>query len=139
VEQRYGKQYCADEFSAEDGRICVSYASAYPAEAGISSLRRELTVSERGACCRDSFVFSDDNKRSITEVLMSVLPVKVESGVVIIDGKYRVSSNASDITVEFVPFDDAPLSRDWEAEGVNRISLAFSDVDFVEINVEKIK
>ena len=58
VAERYGSEFCADSFAAKEDRIEVSFANAYPDEAGIKELYREALLSDKGISITDSFEFA---------------------------------------------------------------------------------
>ena len=136
-EQSHGRDFRCEEFSASAERLLLSFAAAYPAEAGISGLTREAVLTENGMSCTDTFSFEDAEKRKVTEVLMSVRPVTRDGGDVIIDGRYRVRTEG-EITTEFIPFEDKVLEGDWSADGATRIMISFDGRDTVNYTIEKI-
>lgn len=138
VEEHYGGHFRADSFTVREDGVDVSFASAYESAAGISSLTRETAVTEKGMTCTDCFTFTDREKRDVTEVLMSILPTKVENGDAIIGGRYRVHSDNGEITEEFIPFEDKNLESDWKTSGVTRIMISSRGKDTVTFTVEKI-
>ena len=139
AEQLYGAEFRADSFEANEEKITISYASAYAVEAGIRKLTRTLALTEYGMRCTDSFSFTDENAQRVTEVLMSILPVRVENGVAIIGERYRVSADCGSIATEFLPFEDAHLESDWKSEGVTRLTFSVEGVESITVTVEKLK
>lgn len=138
VGQQYGLQYRADSFTADDDKIEISYASAYPSEAGVLDVKRVLTVNESGMKCIDSFKFADESKKNTREMFICVLPVRIEDNCAIIGEKYRIRSSAGTAMCEFVPFEDKTLERDWKEEGMTRICFDADGLDEIEIIVERI-
>lgn len=138
VGQPFGKEFCADEFEATEEKLEVSYAKAYPSNAGIEKLKRTLTLNEKGLSCIDRFAFKDAQRRQVTEVLMSVLPVRIDNGCAILGESYRVSASHGAVRAEFMPFEDAVLKNDWGTNGVTRILFDAEGVDDITLFVEKI-
>lgn len=136
VEQRYGKEFRADAFSVREGEISVSFAGAYPAEAGAEKLLRRLCLSGKGLTLTDHFSFTRNDHRAVAEVLMSVLPLRVEAEGLILGGRYRLRAPGGRIRTEYLPFADPILRRDWNCEGVTRIFLEFENTDKICIEVE---
>ena len=138
VGQQYGVQYRADSFAATDDKIEISFASAYPSEAGVLDVKRVLTVNEKGMKCVDSFKFADDTKKQTREVFVCVLPVRIEDNCAIINESFRLSASAGKLSSEFVPFEDLSLERSWKKDGMTRILFDADGVDEIEICVERI-
>lgn len=138
VAERYGSEFFADSFSAEDDRINVSFASAYPDEAGINELYREALLSDKGISITDSFEFAEKGRESITEHLMSILPVKVCDGYAMLGDGYRLTVCGGEISAEYIPFEDARLESDWKCDGVWRIAVTAEHEKKIKMAVEKI-
>ena len=138
ITQQYGRKYYADSFSATDDEIKISFASAYPKEAGLSLLERKLSFTESGMSCLDSFVLEKGNVGRVREVFMSVMPVEVVENTAVIDGKYRISASAGRVSCEFIKFEDSSLEGTWKTEGVTRICFDAEGVDEIEIRVDNI-
>ena len=136
--QLYGKQFRADDFFADEEKIAISYASAYPEEAGIAKLDRSLHLTDTGLACTDRFVWKDANAATVTEVLMSVLPVRIEKNEAILGEKYRLQASCGEIAAEYVPFNDAQLEAAWGCEGVNRITITAEKTTEINLKVEKV-
>lgn len=136
VQQPFGYDYRADAFSATADEVKISFAGAYPAEAGVDALTRTLTLDENGMTCTDRFTFTDNAKSHVTEVLMSVLPVEMKENTVIIGNRYRISASVGRFSAEYLPFNDANLESDWKSEGVTRITLDVEGASEVRMTVE---
>ena len=139
IEERNGKEYAADSFSAGEGFVKISFASAYPTEAGISSLVRRCELKEKGLTVTDEFVFSGEGKK-ITEAFVTTLPVRIDSDSVIIGEKYRVKASLGAPKTEFYSFEgDTNLVGSWKCEGLTRITFTAENVKAFTVSVEKIK
>lgn len=136
TEQKHGRDYRADSFEANESAVKVSFAKAYE-DAKIKSAVREAAVSEKGIRITDSFVFEDADKKEVTEVLMSVLPVRIENGDAILGDAYRIHADCGEISSEFVPFDDSHLEHCWGTTGVYRIKITVKDANSITITAEK--
>ncbi len=137
VEQHRGSEFAADAFSASPDAFHCSFAGTYPEEAGVSAVTRDLAFTESGLQLTDRFTFTGE-KKQVCEVLMSVLPVRTENGAVIIGEKFRVSAAGAKINTEYMAFADPLLEKDWQCEGVTRITLDFENTEEICIKVEKI-
>ena len=138
VAQKYGNQFRSSGFEAEDGRITVSFANAYPEKAGINSAVREVYLTDCGMVLTDRF--DGDNAPDVTEHFMTALPVRIEENLAYIGEKYVLSANIGVIDAEFVSFDgDRNLKNDWKAEGVTRISVKVKNSEKIQISVSKAK
>lgn len=138
IDQKNGREFCAQSFEASEGAIRISFAGAYPAEAGVERVTRDLLWLENGCSVEDSFAFAKGASRGVQEVLMSVLPVRIEDGVAILGERYRISSDVGEISTEYMPFEDAHLEFDWQCEGVTRIVVAADNIEKITIKIEKI-
>ena len=135
VEQKFGAEFKADRFDATEESIEISFADAYPAEAGLSSLVRTLTLDEESLTVTDQFAFSGNEQPvPVTEVLMSTLPVRMEDGDVILGERYRISASGS-IRTEWMAFADAALENDWKNDGVTRILIECESPECMTVRV----
>lgn len=137
AEQLAGSAYGADSFVANGGELSCSFAGAYPAEAGVSRVTRTLSLAENGLQITDRFTFTGVEK-SVREVLMAVLPVRVEADAAIIGERWRVCAEGAKVFAEYTPFEDDRLEKDWKCKGVTRIMLDFENTEEICIKVEKI-
>ena len=138
VEQPVGHRYRADSFEATENEISISYPNAYPEEASVCTLVRSLELRENSLLISDRFDFSDKERQSVREVLMSVLPVEVENNAAIIGDRYRITANTGIISCERVPFEDACLEGDWKRDACYRIMIECDREKEICIKVEKL-
>jgi len=136
TEQPKGREFQADRFDAEEGKIEISFASAYPKEAGVAKLDRTLYLNDNGITCTDRFAWKDENVSSVTEVLMAVLPVRMEENAVILGEKYRLQASCGTVETEYIPFNDKKLETAWGCGGINRITITADKVREICIKVE---
>ena len=137
TEQIAGECYRADLFRATDEKIEIVYPKAYTASAMINGLSRSLEWSEDALLIKDRFDFNSD-KQSVTEVLMSILPVSIEDNTAIIDGRYKISASAGTVTCERIAFEDITLERDWSTDACYRILWSCEGEEEICIKVEKL-
>ena len=78
TEQHAGCAYCAKDVQASERGASMEIGSAYPAEAGVISLRRTLSVSESGVELRDCAELAEE--KEITWVLMLRHEPKLSEG-----------------------------------------------------------
>ena len=139
VEQSNGRSFEASSFAAEKGKINISFAGAYPADSGLTRLDRALALDESSLIVRDDFSFSGNGGDGVVEVLMSILPVRIEADAAILDEKYRITARGAKFASEWLSFEgDEKLTSGWHTEGVNRITVAPDSSDLAVIVVEKI-
>jgi hypothetical protein len=136
VTQQYGRHYHADGFEANEDEIKISFASAYPKEAGLISLERRLSFIENGMKCVDRFERESGTAGKVSEVFISVLPVEIIDGAAIIGGRYRLSSNVGQVRGEYKKFNDASLEKSWKTDGYTRICVDAEGIDEIEIKLE---
>ena len=136
VTQQYGRGYRADSFEANEDEIKISFASAYPKEAGLVSLERRLSFIENGMKCVDHFERESGTDGKVSEVFISVLPVEIKDGAAIIGGRYRLSSNVGQVRGEYKKFNDASLEKSWKTDGYTRICVDAEGIDEIEIKLE---
>jgi hypothetical protein len=137
-EQPNGRRYRSDRFEAEDAEIRISFESAYAEDARLSSLCRTLTLSDEGCTLTDRFGFASEDQQRVKEVFMSILPVRMEESTAILGERYRLSASEGDISLEWVPFEDARLSSDWKTDGVTRIFVECKNRSDITVKVERI-
>ena len=135
--QPFGKDFRAEHFSADPDTIRIHFAQAYPEAAGLQKLERNLSFTETGFCCQDSFL-CETQQPNITEVFMSVLPVEIEGDSVIIGQSYRLSASGCKVETEYMPFDDPKLEADWNRKGVTRILFHSTGANQITVIAEKI-
>lgn len=133
----WGAEYCTDAFFADSEKIKISFAGAYPKEAQLKSLERELKIQNNAAICTDTFEFEGD-AREVSEVFMTMLDVKINGREAILGGKYKMSANVGEFASEFIAFNDIKLEKDWGTAGVNRITLNANGAEKIEVTVKEI-
>ena len=138
IEQSQGQEYRADRFEADENGICISYPKAYKSDVGINGLTRSLELTDSALLITDRFDFADNEKQRVCEVLMSVLPARIEDNTVVVGERYRISANTGVFDCERVAFHDDHLQRDWKTDACYRIMLACNGEKEICIKVEKI-
>ena len=138
AEQKPGKEYRADTFTATEGGITVSFAEAYCADAGVDSLVREYSLSEDGLSFTDKFGYTSD-RRKVREALLTSLDVEMDGNSAVIAGKYRVTADGATPKTEFISFEGDPkLMTPWKTEGVTRITFDFDNKSEITVKIAKI-
>jgi hypothetical protein len=70
--------------------------------------------------------------------MMSVLPVRVENNVAIVNEHYKISSNVGAFRCEQIFFEDDHLEQDWHTDVCFRLMLECDNEKEIMIKVEKI-
>jgi hypothetical protein len=138
VEQIAGKEYRSDFFEATEDGMRVSYPKAYTEDAMISGLARSIELTEDALLIKDTFDFADGEKQAVTEVLMSILPVKIEDNFAIVDGRYRISASTGRFICERIAFEDENLEKDWKTDACFRIMLECEGEKEICMKVERL-
>ena len=134
-EEKNGAEYAADLFEAEEGKVKISFAGAYPEDAAINSLIRTCALTSSGLSYTDEYKFyGKENK--VTEALVTTLSPRIVGDRVILDERYSVSANGSVPKIEFISFEgDRNLTSAWGCDGLFRITLEFENVESVTVTV----
>lgn len=137
TEQKEGAAYRASSFEAEQGEVSISFAEAYLPEAELKALTRVLTLHETGLSCTDRFSFCGEARR-VREVLMTTLSARIEGSTVILGDRYAISTDRGTVSLDYIPFDDALLERDWSAKGATRILFDADACEEITFTVTKL-
>lgn len=125
VEQKEGKKFAADSFRVEGQTTQISFAGAYPQEAGVTQLTRTVNICTDGVTLRDDFTFTGDINTVQMHFLTVCKPELTEDGV-ILDGKYLLKPPAA-CQVEWKDFEgDKRLLESWQTQGLYRISCSLT-------------
>lgn len=138
TEQPEGDRYRAGTFEATETEIHIVYPKAYPEAAKIKGLSRTLELTDNAALIKDRFDFADCEKKSVSEVLMTVLPVSIVGNAVIVDRRYKISASAGSVSCEKIVFEDATLENDWGTDACFRIIWRCDGEEEICIKVEKL-
>lgn len=135
VMQRDGAQYRAQDVhvarSDESFRTDMELSAAWPAEAGLKSFHRTVTLTERGLrlddCCTGGY-------RRAELYLLTCEKPDVKQGCVFVGthGELHVEGASERIRVETVPVADMRLRSVWPAE-IYRIAIPFTRRVAVEV------
>lgn len=128
VIQKEGKNYRADGFSLDKNTINISFAGAYPDDAGTESVSRSITTEGGTVRLTDSITLR--SKGNVTENFITPLPVTVNGDRAVINGRFILACDKPcRITSDSVPFEgDERLTLLWKTEDMKRISFTFDDV-----------
>ncbi len=138
TEQVNGAQYRASGFETSEEAITVTFPDAYPEAARVAKLTRTMTLCEHGACINDRMRATDGGPCRVCEVLMCVLPVRIENETAIIGDRFRLTAPGGKFGLEQIPFADNMLCSDWGVEYATRITVTYEAATQITINVEKI-
>ena len=122
VMQKDGREYAACDvqysFSDELAAISMDIAKAYPAEAGICSYKRCLTLNKgSNITIEDSIIYTDETaENNCVLSIMTYEAPAVESNTISVGtlGKIVINSNYCDVSYEEIPIEDARLKTAWE-------------------------
>ena len=138
IEQKEGREFAASEFLANEENIKVSFAGAYPKEAGVSALTRVYNLTDDGLSFTDFFEFIGD-KKHISETLVTVLDAKIDGNTVILGEKFRITSSGGTPKIETISFEgDKKLTEPWGRDDAVRITFDSDGADFVTVKIAKI-
>ena len=134
-EEKNGAEYAADLFEAEEGKVKISFAGAYPEDAAINSLIRTCALTSSGLSYTDEYKFyGKENK--VTEALVTTLSARVDGECVILGEKYVIRAQGAVPKIEFISFEeDRNLTPAWGCEGLNRITFDFENVKSVTVTL----
>lgn len=134
-EQLNGKSYRADRFEVVDKTAEVSFANAYPREAGVLSAVRSVTASADGITIQDKFAFCG-NKNTFEEHLLTLLPVKETEQGLILGEKYLLETDLP-AKIQWKDFDgDKKLVSVWGTEGVSRVKFYGDSGKYATVNIK---
>lgn len=122
VQQRAGAQYASrDEQYDGDGGGSMELAGAYPAEAGIRSYRRAVSLDDTGATVRDTF--SLDRAETVTfHFMCAAEPRRVGEGRIALPlGRVLTFDPALTYELDAFPTADERLSRAWNTDTFYRL------------------
>lgn len=115
--QKDGRKFAADHFSLENGHTGISFAGAYPKETGISSIKRDIRVTD-SLEITDEFLFEKDNN-IICENFITALDVRVEGNHVVLGEQYVLQTDGDvEILTDYM---DNGVNGCWNVEKINRI------------------
>lgn len=127
VEQLAGKKYHAGAFELNGKTTGISFAEAYPENAGLNALTRQIGIDGKGVSLTDSFTFTN-SENTVEEHFITLLePEKTGDGI-LLGGKYLISADIScEVSVERVDFaDDAKLCSAWGTDHLWRVRMGFA-------------
>ena len=137
-EEKNGRKYQASSFEAEEGRVKISFADAYPSSAAVSSVDRVCNLGENGLLLTDKFEFSGEEKK-VKEGFVTTLPVRVLGDTAIIDERFFVTASGANAQTEYFSFEgDRNLVGSWKCEGVTRIFFEFDGAESITVTAGKL-
>lgn len=121
--QKEGAHFCADRFHADGHTVTISFAGAYPEEAGASEVVRTLHLHEEGVDILDTVIC----KGEVAEHFMTPLSVELSKDTAILGGKYVLQVENAAVTADFMDFaGDEKYIAAWSCPGLNRIRFTLS-------------
>ncbi len=135
IAQHNGRNFRADDFSADKNTVNVSFAGAYPEAA--TKIDRKYTLHADSLDIRDTFVFNRESN-SVTEHLLTCFKPEITENGVLLDKKYLLTC-AGDVTVDEKDITyDSRLNASWGEYGVlYRIGFTSASSD-ITICVKKV-
>ncbi len=126
IEQESGEEYVSGEISLQNTTTDLDFPIAYPEEAGIKALHRQLSTDKNGIVLEDTFEFEKD-KNYISEHFITPLSVEIKDGKAVIDNRFVLEADIdNNISVDSVSFEgDKKLINMWETDKMNRIKIDF--------------
>ena len=138
IDEPCGEEYRADSFDVSEEEIRISFPKAYPREALVEGLTRSLSLTDGGLSVTDRFAFSTGAPQQVSEILMCVLPVRLENNTAVLGEKYRIKASAGSFSCEKIAFEDDRLQGDWGVEECTRLTLHCEGEQNICIEVEKL-
>lgn len=122
AEQLHGKEYRADHFALQGQTATVSYAKAYPEQAGLLDAVRQIEISDEDVCITDRFSFKAESN-TVEAHFITPLKPRVSGMQVILGEKYLLLPSCA-CTVQWQDFQgDSKLQSAWQTDGLYRICL----------------
>ena len=137
IAQQNGKKFCADRFSCDAEHVHVSFATAYPPEAGFEQLERSLVLQDDGIELCDKFVFRGDRLPIIEHLMTPHRPIETEKGL-LLDGKWEIRCPDSVISVDEIDLVSRGMRGNWGQDSLWRINLTLTDCACVNSTVRRI-
>ena len=123
TEQKNGKQFCADRFEVTEKTTRISFADAYPEEAGLHSAERAVSVTDDGVTWTDSFRFSRD-ENTLEEHVITLLPPTPTQGGVCLGDAFFLRTDLP-VRVERMEFEgDGKLRGSWGQDHLYRLCFS---------------
>lgn len=117
--QKDGEEYRADGFSCDGDSIKISFGKAYPAEAGVGSATREVTVSQEKVTLTDA----TDPDTAVYSFMTKFKPELISPRVFAV-GNCRITFDRGEAAVEEVSLEgDRNLENSWKQPAVYRIRV----------------
>lgn len=117
--QKDGGEYRADCFSCDGDSVKISFGKAYPAEAGVRSATREVTVSQDKVKITDA----TDPDAAVYSFMTKYKPEPAATRVFAV-GNCRIAFDRGDASVEEVSLEgDRNLENSWKQQVVYRIRV----------------
>ena len=124
----------ADSFTLDGKTTKISFAAAYPEEAKIKNIVRNISASDTGVEITDTFDFKN-LQNTVSEHFITPYSVQIKENKVIIGEKFVLSTDFDGaFTQDYVSFEgDGKLINCWNTDGLNRIKFNFNAVENAKI------
>lgn len=136
-DQLPGEAYRAGSFTVDGKETEISFAGAYPAEAALESLVRQIGIGEESVTVSDSFTFTA-GQNHISEHFISLEKPEVTGDGVLLGGKYLLQVNIPcEASIDQVCFPDDPkLCGAWGTDHLWRVRMDFDCKDRTEFTLK---
>lgn len=137
--QKEGGKYRATDvvYSKEAHSLSLDIKDAYPAEAGINSLRRTFKLADGGVSVKDAISLSgSDGGSAVFTLMCAQKPDLTENGVIRFPNnvELRYSESLTAVLDDFdVTMEDSSIKNNWKNVNIYRVLLSsgkFSDAEF---------
>ena len=138
VDQKDGWKFHADSFSAEEGKVAISFKSAYPEESGLCDLERTLIFDNDVLILTDRFAFTNGTGSVVEHLMTPYCPV-INGNVVLLDGKYEIDCEGGTVSVDEVHFEgNRKLQSSWKSAVLYRINVDFGAKETVTLRTRRV-
>lgn len=126
VEEKDGLEFAADGFAQNGDATEISFAGAYPENAGVRKLIRKINITEDELEFSDCFELSK-SENTVSERFICVSDIRVSDNTLIIGNEFVLSADKPcKITLDSVDFEgDEKLINMWDAQGLKRAKFIF--------------
>ena len=131
-----GARYRADRFALSGTETAVSFAAAYPPEAGLTALDRRIALTGEGLTLTDRFAFGAASN-TVSEHFVTCAVPRIDGSRAVLDGGFVLEADRPcRIRTEYMDFGgDAKLVHAWGRNGVYRVCFDFDVPQEAEITV----
>lgn len=122
IAQKNGRAFAADGFRVDGRTTEISFAGAYPEEAGLKRAVRRIHMTDGGVEICDCFRFLPESSTVTLHFITALKPEITPEGAVL--GGQFLLKNPAPCTVAYKDFGkDAKLCESWRSEGIYRVTF----------------